>query len=171
MGWDVPHVLKLCATLMALVGSGLAAAQSSELDVPGEPWQFDASIGLEGRATVIGAGGVELQVECGNGGAPAFWFDPDPRSDRGSGTAPLMDMVVDGERFTEPFECGDDGGYCTISRFPAIELVNAMRRGSELVIEDDGRKLTAFNLKGSSAAIGRLAGCLSYPPSPMPEVQ
>jgi len=146
-------------------GGDSSVSQSPVLDVPDQRWQFDAAIGLEGRASVIGARGVELQVECGNGGAPAFWFDPDPRYDRGSGTEPVLDMVVDGEHFPEPYECGEDGGYCSSSRFPAIELVNAMRRGSQLIVEEKGQPLTAFGLKGSHAAIGRLEACLSYPPS------
>ncbi|KZY38101.1 hypothetical protein A3731_14310 [Roseovarius sp. HI0049] len=139
--------------------------RSPVLEVPDQRWRFDASIGLEGRASVTGARGLELQVECGNGGAPALWFDPDPRYDRGSGSEPVLDMVVDGERFPEPFECGDDGSYCTSGRVPAIELIDAMRRGSRLVVEEEGQSLTAFGLKGSHAAIGRLAACLSYPPS------
>jgi len=132
------------------------------LPVPDEQWRFDPSSGLAGQASIIGSGGSRLEVECGNGGAPAFWIEPDPRSGASKDRERVtFALEVDGQRFGHEMECGG-GSYCGSYGFPDRALIDRLRSGGKLTIRNDNKPLTGYSLKGSNAAISRLTECLDY---------
>lgn len=152
--------LTVFLTLLALVAP-LAAAQDRFQPIPGK-WRFDPTIGIEGMASIRGENFTWMGIECANGGAPSIslgsveWQKSGAKSD-----LITLDFDIDGRRFTEKFRCYPEEDTCLSEGFPSHGVIEALRRGNQVLVRHDSKTIFRFSLVGSDAAIGRLVGCLA----------
>lgn len=154
------HPLTLFLTLLALF-SPLAAAQDRCQPIPGK-WCFDPAIGIEGMAFIRGDNFTRMEIECGNGGAPSISLAPVEWQKSGAkADLVTLDFEIDGRRFAEKFSCYPAEDTCLSKGFPSPGVIEALRRGNQVLVRHDRKTICRFSLVGSDAAIGRLAGCLA----------
>jgi hypothetical protein len=125
-------------------------------------WSFDPSVG---QARVTGEYGSRLEIGCGDSG-PSLAIVPDPRPNGATGVGEhvAFNLIVDGNWFGQDFLCAPEGN-CSAIGVPPAPVISALRSGSRLTLSltlrNTTRDMESYTLKGSNAAISRLAACLN----------
>lgn len=125
-------------------------------------WGYSPDIGFEGQAYIINNDAYRLDVECGNGGGPSLAISSSKLPLYMSTVTPAqtnIDIVIDDKHYTQSFECAAKGTPCWSFGLPSSQLINAMRRGSTLVIQHSDTAITKFALAGSNVALSHLSAC------------
>jgi hypothetical protein len=150
---------------LVLASGGLFACVPEEARiVESGAWIYESRPGLEGIAYTQNDAGQRFEVECGNGGGPAFGLFPDPvQSEAPPELAGplLMQLAVDEALFDQSFECFGGEHGCLSSAMPPVFYVEKMRQGKRLQVIYRGDVAARFSLDGADEAIGNLKACLS----------